>query len=172
MAERHNTFREGAFAGVIGATAVAVWFLIIDVVASRAFMTPNLLGRGLVSILGASAAMMPDSMMAHVVVYTIFHYIAFALVGIMMATVVHQAERTPAVLAGFLLGFVAFELGAVGLTALLMESDYGGLAWYQIFIANLLAASLMFWFMWKRHPSLGHDISVGLGGEDDTTGAV
>ncbi len=84
-----------------------------------------------------------------------------------MAIVVHQAERTPAALAGFLLGFVAFDLGAVGLTALLMESDYGGLAWYQIFIANLLTASLMFWFMWRRHPGLGHNIEAGLAGKDD-----
>ncbi len=165
MAERHNSIREGIYAGFIGATAVALWFLVIDVVAGVAFMTPNLLGRGLISVLGT--AMMSDSMAAHVAVYTVFHYIAFSLVGIMMAVVVHQAERTPAVLAGFLIGFVAFELGAVGLTALLTESEYGGLAWYQIFIANLLAAGLMFWFMWSRHPRLGRNIEAGLAGKDD-----
>ena len=31
MAERHNSIREGVYAGVIGATAIAVWFAIIDV---------------------------------------------------------------------------------------------------------------------------------------------
>lgn len=165
MAERHNSMREGIYAGFIGATAVALWFLIIDVVAGVAFMTPNLLGRGLISVLGT--AMMPDTMAAHVIVYTIFHYLAFSLVGVLMAMLVHQSARTPAVLAGFLIAFVAFELAAVGFTALLMQSDYGGLAWYQIFIANLLAAGLMFWFMWKRHPRLAHDIQVGLAGKDD-----
>lgn len=172
MAEGHNSFREGVIAGIIGATAVVIWFAGIDIVAGQPFMTPNLLGRGLVSIFGSSAAMMPDSMAGHVVGYTIFHYIAFSLVGIMMAYVVHQAERTPAILAGFLLGFVAFELGAVGFTTLLTESEYGGLAWYQIFIANLIAAGLMFWYMWKRHPRLGHDIEAGLGGGDDDDDAL
>lgn len=165
MAEGHNSFREGVYAGFIGATAVAIWFFIVDVVAGAAFMTPDLLGRGLISVLGTT--MMPDTMASHVIGYTIFHYAAFSLVGVLLAMLVHQAERTPAVVAGFLIAFVAFELGAVGLTALLMQSEYGGLAWYQIFIANLLAAGMMFWFMWRRHPRLGHNIQVGLAGKDD-----
>ena len=165
MAERHNSIREGIYAGFIGATAVALWFLIIDVVAGVAFMTPNLLGRGLISVLGTT--MMPDSMIAHVIAYTIFHYVVFAIIGVLLAMLVHQSARTPAVLAGVLIAFVAFELAAFGFTTLISQSDYGRLAWYQIFIANLLGAGLMFWFMWKRHPRLGHDIGVGLGGNDD-----
>jgi len=166
MADRHNAVREGIFAGLIGATAVAVWFFIVDLVAGNPMTTPDLLGRGLISVLGKSP-MMPDTTLANVVVYTIFHYVTFALVGILLTVVVHQAARTPAILAGLLLAFVAFQLGAIGLTTLLMESDYGGLAWYQIFIANVLGAGLMFWFMWRRHPRLAHDIEAGLGGTDD-----
>ncbi|MDQ3081987.1 MAG: hypothetical protein M3R07_07210 [Gemmatimonadota bacterium] len=165
MAERHNSIREGIYAGFIGATAVALWFLIIDVVAGVAFMTPNLLGRGLISVLGT--AMMPDSMIAHVIAYTIFHYVVFAIIGVLLAMLVHQSARTPAVLAGVLIAFVAFELAAFGFTTLISQSEYGRLAWYQIFIANLLGAGLMFWFMWRRHPRLAHDIEAGLAGTDD-----
>jgi hypothetical protein len=129
MAEGHNSIREGVIAGILGATAIAVWFLIVDVIAGHPLYTPDLLGRGLISILGKPPAM-PDTMMTHVFAYTLFHYAAFALVGVLVAIVVHQSERTPAILAGFLIMFVMFEIGAYGLAGLLTESEFGGLAWY------------------------------------------
>lgn len=166
MAEQHNSVREGIYAGIIGATAIAVWFAIIDLLGAHPFHTPDLLGAGLISVLG-KPPMMPDTMAFHVIIYTVFHYAIFALVGIVIAIVVHQSARTPAVLAGALIAFVAFELGAIGLTALLTESRLGGMAWYQIFLANLLATALMFWFMWRRHPALRADLDRALTGTDD-----
>jgi hypothetical protein len=166
MAERHNTVREGIYAGIIGATAIVVWFAVIDIVSGMPFHTPSILGAGLISVLG-KPPMMPDTVMFHVFIYTVFHYLVFAIVGIIIAQIVHQSERTPAILAGFLIAFVAFELGAIGLTTLFTESRLGGMAWYQIFLANLLAAAIMFWFMWRRHPSLRGDIDRALTGTDD-----
>ena len=166
MAEQHNSVREGIYAGIIGATAIAVWFAIIDVLGAHPFHTPDILGAGLISILG-KPPMMPDTPAVRIVVYTIFHYLAFAIIGILLAKIVHQSARTPAVLAGALIAFVAFELGAIGLTTLLTESRLGGMAWYQIFLANLLATVLMFWFMWRRHPALKADLDRALTGTDD-----
>ena len=166
MAERHNSAREGIYAGFIGATAIVVWFAVIDIVSGQPFHTPSILGAGLISVLG-KPPMMPDTVGFHVFIYTIFHYAVFAIVGIVIAQIVHQSERTPAILAGFLVAFVAFELGAIGLTTLFTESRLGGMAWYQIFLANLLAAALMFWFMWRRHPALRGDIDRALTGTDD-----
>ncbi len=166
MAERHNTVREGILAGLIGATVIVLWFAIIDISAAHPFHTPDTLGAGLLSVLG-KPAMMPDTLSTRVTVYTIFHYAAFALVGVIIASIVHQSARTPAILAGFLIAFVAFELGAIGLTSLLAESSLGNLAWYQIFIANLLATAAMFVFMWRRHPNLKRDIDRALTGTDD-----
>ncbi|MEO8577544.1 MAG: hypothetical protein ABI556_12620 [Gemmatimonadales bacterium] len=169
MAERHNSIREGVLAGFIGATAIVVWFAIIDIVSGMPFHTPSILGAGLISVLG-KPPMMPDTVMFHVFIYTVFHYLAFFLVGIIIINIVHQSARTPAILAGFLILFVAFELGAVMLTSLFSESLLGGMAWYQIFIANLLAAGGMFWYMWKSHPKLREDINQALGGTDDQHG--
>ena len=166
MAERHSTVREGIYAGLIGATVIVVWFAIIDLTSAHPFHTPDILGTGLLSVLG-KPAMMPDTMATHVVIYTIFHYLAFALAGIIIAGIVHQSSKTPAILAGFLVAFVAFELGAIGLTTLLAESALGSLAWYQIFIANLLATAAMFFLMWKRHPNLRRDLDRALTGTDD-----
>ena len=166
MAEQHNSVREGIYAGIIGATAIVVWFAIIDILGAHPFHTPDILGAGLISILG-KPPMMPDTIAVRVVAYTIFHYAAFAIIGILIAKLVHQSARTPAVLAGALVAFVAFELGAIGLTTLFTESRLGGMAWYQIFLANLLATALMFWFMWRRHPALRADLDRALTGTDD-----
>lgn len=166
MAERHNTVREGIIAGFIGATVIVVWFAIIDLSAAHPFHTPDILGAGLLSILG-KAVYVPDTMAIRVTAYTIFHYAAFALVGIIIASIVHQSAKTPAILAGALIAFVVFELGAIGLTTLLAESRLGSLAWYQIFIANLIATAAMFFYMWRRHPDLRRDMDRALTGTDD-----
>ena len=49
---RHTIVRDGVVAGVLGATAVAVWFLGLDTLRGHPFATPAALGRGLVGILG------------------------------------------------------------------------------------------------------------------------
>jgi len=165
IAESHSSAREGIIAGFLGATSIAVWFLIVDIVSGRALYTPDLLGRGLISILGKPPAM-PDTVLTHVIAYTLFHYAAFALVGVIVAYVVHKSAQTPAILAGFLILFVVIQIGAYGLAGLFTESEFGSLAWYQIFIANLIATVVMGWFMWTRHPGLKHDIDVALTGTD------
>ena len=96
MAEGHSTVREGIYAGFIGATVIVLWFAIIDIATGQPFHTPNILGAGLLSVLG-KPAMMPDTVMTRVVIYTIFHYAAFALVGVVVASIVHQSARTPAI---------------------------------------------------------------------------
>jgi len=49
---RHTIARDGIVAGILGATAVALWFLGLDVIYRHAFATPEALGRGLLRILG------------------------------------------------------------------------------------------------------------------------
>ena len=51
----HSILREGAVAGIIGATVVAVWFLVVDMVSNELFHTPDLLGRSVLSIFGSTA---------------------------------------------------------------------------------------------------------------------
>jgi hypothetical protein len=53
------------------------------------------------------------------------------------------------------------------LAALFAEGPLGQLAWYQIFIANILATLTMFWYLWKTHPRLGGHLRNALEGTDD-----
>ena len=166
MAERpHNFLREGIITGFIGATAIAMWFLIVDTIAGHPFYTPIFLGKGVVSILGKN--MMGDTAFTQVLGYTVFHYAAFFIVGILLTVIVHQAERTPGILAGLLVAFVMMTLGFYMIAAVFTQSALGGMSWAQIFIANLLASSLMLWYLWRKHPRLDHQLRRALEGTDD-----
>lgn len=155
-------------AGAIGATVIAAWFFIVDMVTGRPFFTPDVLGTMLLRIFGAPSAM--DTTFQHVALYTVFHYVVFAIIGILVVAIVHQGERTPGILAGFLILFVALQLGALGFTALFAESPLGQVAWYQIFIANLLAAGAMGWWVWRRHPEVAGELRAALEGTDEYPG--
>jgi hypothetical protein len=89
MFERHSVSREGVMAGLIGATAVALWFLVIDTVAGRAFHTPDQLGASLMSVLGPRGS---EGIVTHVLFYTVFHYAVFIGVGVVLAWLFARAD--------------------------------------------------------------------------------
>ncbi|HEX6535458.1 MAG TPA: hypothetical protein VF041_12750 [Gemmatimonadaceae bacterium] len=161
----HVIARDGVIAGVIGATAVALWFLLVDTIAGHPLYTPRVLGTALFSVLGPIGA---EGTGVHIVAYTVFHYAAFILVGLFASVVVHLADREPTVLAGLLILFVAFELGFYGFTALLAQAlPIGALAWYQVAAGNLIAAALMGVYIWRANPALSRHFSEALDGRAD-----
>ena len=161
MATTQSVSREGVIAGTIGATTVAVWFFFVDLIAGRALFTPTTLGRGLISVLGGA----PFSDTTSVIVYTVFHYLAFFAVGILLAWVTHRAETEPHVLVIFMMLFIIFELGFLGITAMLAETGLSRLAWYQVAAGNVLAAVGMGWYLWKAHPALKAEFAKAVEGE-------
>lgn len=161
--QSHSILREGVIAGVIGATAVAVWFFVVDLIAGHPLYTPSVLGEGFISIFGSS----PESQAVNIFIYTLFHYAAFTIVGIIAVILVHAGERMPSVLAGSMILFVAIELGFYGLVALLRQTVLGNLAWYQILAGNLLAAVLMGTYLWRSHPALRRGLVQALEGTSD-----
>lgn len=164
MLSRHSNIREGVISGFLSATSIAIWFLVVDIIAKHPFFTPAVLGRGLLGILGLRAS---DTMWTYVAVYTVFHYAAFAAIGIIVAAIIHAARRTPAILAGFLILFISFEIGFHGLVAMLsINTALEGLAWVQIMIANIIGSIVMAYYMWTRHPELGREFRQALEGTD------
>lgn len=164
MHSHHRLIREGLIAGAIGATGVAVWFLVIDTVTGQPLFTPSALGAVLAGEIsgGASEVHLP-----WVMGYTAFHFAAFLTVGLILAFVAHRAEEQPSILAVFLILFVVFELAFYGLTAILAETRLpGALAWYRVAGGNLVAAALMGSYMWKGHRSLPAEFADALGGRE------
>jgi hypothetical protein len=164
MLEQHRTLREGVVAGALAATAVAIWFLVLDTVGGRPLATPAMLGASLSSLFG-----MPGSAdtLGAILGYTAFHFAAFAIAGLIGATVMNNAEEEPSMLIGFFILFVFFEIGFYGLTAILSRSAYfGRLAWYQVLVANLIAAATIGTYLFRRHPGLARRFAHSLAGDE------
>jgi hypothetical protein len=161
---QHAVIREGVIAGAIGATGVALWFLIIDIVAGQPLFTPSALGAVLAGDFSSGSS---DVHLPWVLGYTVFHFVAFLAVGLILSFVAHRAEREPSILAVFLILFVVFELGFYGLTAILAETRLpGALAWYRVAGGNLVAAVLMGSYMWKGHRTLPAEFVDALGARE------
>jgi hypothetical protein len=160
--EQGRVSREGVTVGIIGATAVVVWFFIADFVAGHPLFTPYALGSVLQGFFGVET---PASIPATIFMYSIFHYLSFIGVGIIFSAIFNAAEREPSILAGFIILFVALELVCFGLTVLVQESSgLRQIAWYQIGAANLVASVAMGTYLVRRHRQVLHRAAVSLSG--------
>lgn len=161
---RHTLVRDGVVAGVLGATAVALWFLATDLIYATAFATPAALGRGLLNLFGPQGS---EGTATLVVAYTIFHYLAFIGAGLLISVVVYWSRSAPTVLAGAMMLFVIIEIGFYGMSSALAASPFFGvLGWTQVATGNLVAAVVMGVFMWKAHPELKGSFDFALGGRE------
>jgi uncharacterized membrane protein YphA (DoxX/SURF4 family) len=153
----HPLLREGIIAGLIGAMMIIVWFGIIDMLNGRPFFTPATLGRALLSVFGTIPQ--EDGPITFVLVYTIFHFAAFLLVGLLASLIVVLARREPSILIGFLILFAATEVGIYGFIALFEGATaLGHGAWLQIMVGNLLASAAMGYYFWWKHHELEHQL--------------
>ena len=154
--------REGTRAGIAGALAVAVWFFFVDLISGHPLATPEALGAALVSVLRANQELGP---ITHLIVYTLFHFAAFIVVGIIASAVLKASDLEPSIMAGFFVLFVVIEVGFVGYTFVLSKgSSLGNIVWYQVGAANLLSAFVMGRVLFKGHPEAVHRTSEALRG--------
>lgn len=155
---------EGTVAGVLGATAVAIFFLIVDYARGRPFLVPAGLGHALLHAMGLARS---ERMFAHVAAYSVFHYAAFIAVGIAAAALLRRAEREPMLLAAGFLIFAVLETGFYLLGAIISEASSLGMpAWYLVAGGNVLAAVVMGVYLWRAHPTLGRNLDHALSGRE------
>lgn len=162
---RASILRDGLTAGVLGATAVAVLFFVVDLLRGRPFLVPAGLGHALLHGLGLSGT---EGIVAHVMAYTVFHYLAFALAGILAATIARRAEQEPGLLVGGFLLFSVFEAGFLALSSVIaLGSVLGSSAWLLVTMGNVLAALVMGWSLWRTHPNVLRQWNLAMSGRDD-----
>lgn len=147
-----NILFEGIASGLIGGTAVAVWFLLCDLGTDTPFRTPALLGGVLLQGIYDPAAI--HASVPLVLGYTVLHYAAFILFGIAASCLVAASEREPILLLGFLILFACFEVFFLGFAAMLSHSLLDQIGWSTIVTGNLLAAVAMIGFFFLRHRKL------------------
>jgi hypothetical protein len=148
--------REGILCGIVGAAALALWFLIVDVVAGHPFHTPAALGAGLFRGLRVGeAATMPGGTVTMVLGYTVFHVLVFVVAGLVLSHVVAMLEREPAVfLVAFFALFVFYEFGYLVFALAFVQRVLQDVSWPALLIGNGVAAFSMGIFLYRRHPKL------------------
>jgi hypothetical protein len=141
--------REGIIGGLLGAAAVALWFLAYDAVAGVPLRTPALLGAALFHGLRDPSALVITVPL--VLQYTIVHGVAFMVFGIATAGLLMLADRDPRLLFGFFMLFCCFEVFFAALVAILAEWLLEAVPWWTILAGNLLAALVMLGFFFREH---------------------
>jgi len=153
--EMSTLYQEGMLAGVLAAAAVALWFLIVDVLQGRPLYTPTVLGTALFRHGAGLAATEPLTVSAEMVLmFTWVHGLLFAAVGGVAARLLGVVEQHPNVGFGILLLFVVLQAGFTVVAVLVAQPVLQALAWPAILVANLLAAATMGLYLWWRHPNL------------------
>jgi hypothetical protein len=143
---------EGVLAGFVAASAVALVFLVIDMAAGAAFRTPRQLGTMLLSLLGAGDS--SGDMATSLAMYTLFHFIAFIVAGIIAAAIVQLTMKQPIAILLFVILFFAFEVIFTGFVAFLDVTSTSSVTPWQVAIGNVVASIAMALFFAARHPRL------------------
>ena len=123
----------GVAAGVVGATVMALWFLVVDASQGTPFRTPNFVAGSLLGNEDLSMSIGP------LVLYTLLHYGMFIVVGMIASWVLVHVETASPMLLGLVLGFLMFDMVFYGSVALAGVNVVQALGWPEVLTGNLLA---------------------------------
>jgi hypothetical protein len=152
MEKKHSLFSEATDAGFLGAAAVALWFLVHDSLRGRPLLTPSVLGQ--VFLLGSEHPVTTSVDFGAMVMYTVVHFLAFLLFGLLLAWMVRACVEQALVRFGLLVVFVAFEFFFY-VVLNVVSAEVGALfPLWTVAGANLLAAAVMGVYFWLRYPEL------------------
>ena len=143
---------DGVSAGLIGASAVALWFLVIDAVLREPLFTPSLVASALLRGTPATADQHVD--LAMVAAFTALHSLAFIGFGVVASWIVDQFEHTPDLPLIAIGVFLGLEAGFVTATKLLVPDVAAVIGHGFIVAGNVFAAVGMGFYLRdeQRHP--------------------
>lgn len=143
---------DGVSAGLIGASAVALWFLIVDTALREALFTPSLVASALLRGVPATGDHAIDLTM--VAAFTALHSSAFIAFGVAASWLVDQFQRTPDLPLITIAIFIALEVGFVTTTRLVVPDVAAVIGHGFIAAGNVFAAVGMGLYLrdWQRHP--------------------
>jgi hypothetical protein len=131
----------GIVAGLLGATALAFWFLIIDGSQGEPFKTPAFLAGALLGTGDISRSLGP------VLLYTFIHYTAFIGVGLVVSWTLSKIYTAPNVFLGFVLGFALFDIVFYTSLSVTGVDVIAELGWPAVLAGNLIAGVILMGFL-------------------------
>jgi len=140
-----GVLREGVVAGLLGAAAVALWFLAIDLIHAEPFRTPRVLGAAFLAMRPGVEAML---------LYTVLHVAAFVAFGVVAAVLIAGAEREPMFVFALVILFTAFEVFFFGALVIGAKWVLDELSAWEIFVGNILASVVMLAYFFAGHRTL------------------
>ncbi|GMR12965.1 MAG: hypothetical protein BMS9Abin29_1160 [Gemmatimonadota bacterium] len=131
----------GVMAGILGATAMAFWFLIIDGSQGAPFRTPAFLAGALTGAPDLTPSLGP------ILLYSAIHYAAFVVVGLAISWFIKNIYTAPNILLGLVLGFAMFDfVFYLSVTATGVDV-VAALGWPSVLAGNLIAGVTMMGFL-------------------------
>ncbi|MBW2287960.1 MAG: hypothetical protein JRG80_10105 [Deltaproteobacteria bacterium] len=141
---------DAVYAGAIGGSIVALFFLALDTLLGRPLFTPSLMGTVLFQ--GATASEVTRVSLDMVGLYSLVHISSFGILGCLVAFAVRETELHSKNPFGVMLGlFAFFEWGFFITTLVAMPGVMAVLGIARVALANLLAAGGIALFLTKQH---------------------
>jgi hypothetical protein len=137
---------------LIGAAVVALFFLGVDLIHGKPFLTPSILGE--VFVLRRPQAVTSSVDVSAVLFYSVAHLLVFVAFGLVLAALTRRSEESSLARYGVIAVFVAFEVFFYGVLLVASETTRGLFPSWAVLGANFLAIIAMASFLWRRHPAL------------------
>src|SRR5687767_2514623 len=103
-AETHSTVREGLLIGLLGGGAVALWWLVVDLLGGTPLATPNALGQIFVQGQRPTDPTALDA--GAIAAFTVVHFAMFAVLGLVLVRLVHLVTERWELRMGLWIGIV------------------------------------------------------------------
>ena len=126
--------RRGIIAGIVAATTVALFFLVVDLISGQMLRTPAFLA----GILTGQETARGDVRMGTIALFTVVHYAVFIGVGILVAHALARAALRPMLLLGVVLGVIFFDFVFYGSLLLRGVDILEAIGWPLFLTGNLL----------------------------------
>jgi peptide-methionine (S)-S-oxide reductase len=148
----HSIADEATSTGLLGASVVAAWFLLLDFMAGRPLHIASVLGQLL--LLGDRTPDLVQLQWGAVELYGFFHFLSFLAVGWLAVRLLHMAVREPVWLVGLLLVFVSLETIVFAVSFPLFQGTGAESLRGPVLIGNGLAVLAMGTYLWRTHRRL------------------
>ncbi len=143
---------DSIYSGAVGGSAVALFFLVIDLLDGRPFFTPAMMGHAILH--GVAEGDVAEVAFDPIAYFTLAHMTAFVGLGAAITWLVHEVElRSRHPLVVLLVAFAILEAGFLVAASLALPGVITRVGIVPVGVANLLAAgTIALFFVWSHQP--------------------